>query len=62
MLCSGSKKRGWISYRNTFPLQGSLSNPKSLKKNNFIWGWGSTVALPDPGRCCLSFTEFLLLF
>lgn len=35
-LCSGSKKRSWISYRNTFPLQGSLSNSKSFKKTPFL--------------------------
>lgn len=36
VLCSGSKKRSWISYRNTFPLQGSLSNPKSFLKIPYL--------------------------
>lgn len=36
VLCSGSKKRSWISYRNTFPLQGSLFTPKIILKNLFF--------------------------
>lgn len=30
------QKRSWISYRNTFPLQGSLSNPKSFLKIPYL--------------------------
>lgn len=48
VLCSGSKKRSWISYRNTFPLQGSLSSPKSLKTKLYLGLSGA------PQWCCLT--------
>lgn len=46
-----------------FPSPGLPFQPQIiLKKPLFGVVWGSTVALPDSGRCCLSFREFLLLF
>lgn len=63
MLCSGSKKGSWISHRNAFPLQGSLSNPKSFKKTPYLGLSGApqwrcltqAVAASHSGSFCCCF-------
>lgn len=63
LLCCAlaAKPRSWISYRNAFPLPGSLSNPRIETSLLGLFGAPQWCCLTS-GCCYLSFDEFLLQF